>query len=246
MSYKKLPVKKEIKKKRKETDVTDEFLDVKNEELKIRDLKWTQKQMDLVRLILDRKTKVVFIKGPAGTSKSILSVYAGLKLLQEKRTEEIVYIRSVVESASKGLGFLPGTSGDKTAPFAMPLLQKLDELLPKAQVDGLMESESVRAISNHFLRGVQYRSYVIVDEAQGFERFEIKTVLTRLAEGGKFVFTGDPTQSDIKHSGFIDYYNLFNDEASREKGIHCFEFTKDDIVRSQLLKFICAKIEELG
>ena len=57
---KKPPVKKAARKGRKETDVTEEFLALKAEELQIRELKWTRKQTDLVNLILGSvATKVI-------------------------------------------------------------------------------------------------------------------------------------------------------------------------------------------
>jgi phosphate starvation-inducible protein PhoH len=53
-------------------------------------------------------------------------------------------------------------------------------------------------------------------------------------------------QTDLKHreqSGFKPMFDLFNDESSQKEGIYCVEFTKEDIMRSELLKFIVEKIE---
>ncbi len=243
---KKNPVKKAAKKKKAEKDITQEIIETNPEELSIREFKWTEKQLELIKLIQDRKTKIVFIKGPAGTAKTLVPVYCALQALKEKKTDSLVYIRSIVESASKSLGSLPGSLDEKFCPFTAPLVQKLDELLPLDQVDSLMESKTVQAIPNGFLRGCQFRGFTFIDEAQGLERFELTTILTRFADGGKFVLAGDPNQSDIKgKSGFMDFYNLFDNEESREKGIYVFEFTKEDILRSKILGFICDKIEKL-
>jgi len=38
--------------------------------------------------------------------------------------------------------------------------------------------------------------------------------------------------------------NTFNDEESKHQGIQTFMFTKEDIVRSEILKFIVKKLEE--
>jgi hypothetical protein len=38
--------------------------------------------------------------------------------------------------------------------------------------------------------------------------------------------------------------NIFNDEESKQRGIQTFIFTRDDIVRSEILKFIVKKLEE--
>jgi hypothetical protein len=53
-------------------------------------------------------------------------------------------------------------------------------------------------------------------------------------------------QSDINgKSGFNNISNLFNDQESNDKGIYCFDFYKEDIVRSEILKFIVGKLEKL-
>jgi len=51
-------------------------------------------------------------------------------------------------------------------------------------------------------------------------------------------------QSDINgKSGFPTMFDLFNDEESRKQGIHAFKFGKEDILRSEILKFIISKLE---
>lgn len=242
---KKPPVKATAKKKRIEKDVTNEFVELNTDELLIREFKWTPKQKQLIDLILDKKTKIVMLKGDAGTAKSLISIYCGLQLIKDKKHENLVYIRSVVESAAKSLGFLPGDIESKVGPFFLPLQEKLDELLPFKQVNSLAENGIVKAIPNNFLRGTQFRSYVFVDEAQGFERFELQTILTRFANGGKFILAGDMKQADCKKSGFADYYDLFDNQESRDKGIFCFSFGREDIMRAEILKFICDKLDTL-
>src|ERR1700722_9174454 len=64
----------------------------------------TDKQKELIDIILNKKTKIVFINGPAGTSKTFLAVYCGLLLLNMKSVSNIMYIRTIIESASKSLG----------------------------------------------------------------------------------------------------------------------------------------------
>ena len=44
-------------------------------------------------------------------------------------------------------------------------------------------------------------------------------------------------------SGFVSIMDLFDDEDSRAKGVYTFKFTKEDIVRSEILKFIVNKLE---
>jgi predicted ribonuclease YlaK len=242
---KKPPV-KTAKKKRIEKDITQEIIVPKTEEVQIREFPWTEKQKQLIDLICDRRNSIIFISGRAGTSKTLTSVYAALRLLKEKKTTGITYIRSIAESASKGLGSLPGDLAEKFSPFSGPLLDKLDELISPKEADALMESGIIKAIPINFLRGRQFRDVTIIDEAQSLDKNELVTVITRIAEGGKFIFCADPQQSDIgSKSGFMKFFELFNNEESRARGIQVFEFGAEDIKRSKILSFVCDKIETL-
>jgi len=216
-------------------------------ELNIRELPWTEKQKALIELILHKDTRAVFISGPAGTAKTMLATYCGLKLLNQRKVSEIVYIRSVVESASKSLGFLPGEADDKLKPFIMPLIDKLEELLPANNIKFLFDDQRIKPIPINFLRGASFNvNYIIADEMQNAEFSEIQTIITRMGNFSKFIFCGDPMQTDIKEkgkTGFKPLFDLFNDEESRNKGIYCVELLEEDIMRSEILKFIVSKLQ---
>lgn len=208
---------------------------------------WTEKQRKLTDLILDKNTKIVFVNGPAGTPKTFCAVYAGLKLLHERKVSHLQYVRTVIESASKSLGSLPGDERLKMEPFLIPLADKLDEFLPSAQKNRLIKEERVKGIPVNYLRGVSFNAqYIICDEAQNFTRREMVTAITRLGQFSKMIFVADPDQSELNgSSGFIPLFDLFNDESSRAQGIHCFSFTKADVVRSGVLRYICERIETM-
>ena len=71
---------------------------------------------------------------------------------------------------------------------------------------------------------------------------EIKTVLTRLGQGCKCFVLADPMQTDLKSQslsgGFETLVETFSDEDSLQMGVHTFSFTEDDIMRSELVKFL--------
>lgn len=206
----------------------------------------TDKQKQCIDLILNNKTKAVLIKGPAGVSKSFLAILCGLKLMNDKKISDIIYVRSIVESAKKQMGALPGDQNLKLEPYLMPLMDKLEELLPKTQIQGLINDSRIHGIPINYLRGSNFAAkYLILDEFQNCTFGEIVTTITRVAEKSKLIMLADPRQADIRDSGFTDIYNLFNDEESRQNGIFTFEFTKDDIVRSSFVKFIMGKLESL-
>lgn len=200
-----------------------------------------------VELCLYKDTKMVFVDGPAGSGKSFLSVYAALQMLQKKQVNQIVYIRSIVESASKSIGALPGFISDKFEPFKGPIIEKLDELVSSKVGGELMNNGYIKCIPVNYVRGLTFRdSVVIVDESQNLTFQELTTILTRFGENSKYIVIGDSFQSDIgSKNGFTKIRNSFNDLESETEGIHSFVFTENEVVRSQILKFIVKKLENV-
>lgn len=206
---------------------------------------FTEKQKLLIDILQNKQTKLVFLSGPAGSSKTFISVYSALNLLNDKRVSELIYVRSAVESADSKLGFLPGEMDEKMSPYIQPLVDKLEELLPKSQIDKLKKDERILGVPVNFLRGLNWNAKCIVaDEAQNMTKKELITLITRVGEFSKLFICGDPDQSDINgKSGFLPIMTSFDDEESRNHGIFVFKFTEEDIVRSELVKFILKKLK---
>jgi phosphate starvation-inducible PhoH-like protein len=148
------------------------------------------------------------------------------------------------------MGALPGDLDEKFNPYILPLLDKLEEVLPKNSTlkRDLLDKGRVSALPVNFLRGASWNNKIIVaDEAQNFSFKELTTLITRIGENCTLFICGDPMQSDINgKSGFGDLINIFNDDESQQKGIHSFFFNHSDIKRSKILKFIIQKIQNYG
>lgn len=219
------------------------------EELQIRDLKWTEKQKKFISTALDKETKIMLVNGPAGSSKSILATYCALKLLNDKRVSDIIYIRSAVESSDSKLGFLPGDADEKLHFYNLPFLEKLDELLPKNQVNKLQEDKRISTFPVNYSRGMSWAvKCIIFDEVQNSTIKEIVTVLTRLGQYAKCFVLADPMQTDLppsKCGGFEACYKLFEDEESNNNGVRTFKFEEEDILRSELVKFLVKKFKQI-
>jgi phosphate starvation-inducible PhoH-like protein len=216
--------------------------------LNLRGLDWTEKQKAFIELATNKDTRIIFLSGPAGTSKSILAVYSALELLNSKRISDIIYVRTIVESAAHSMGTLPGDADQKLQFFVSVLNDKLEELLPTGDIKRLHADERVKGMPVNYLRGASYNAKaVIVDEAQNANFSELLTSLTRIGKFTKYFILGDPMQTDLKHkeqSGFKVMFDLFNDAESQKQGIYCVEFGKEDIMRSEILKFIIEKVEQ--
>lgn len=79
----------------------------------------TPRQQEFLNATLQQTNKMCIVDGPAGTAKTYLAVLAALKLLNARSVDNIVYIRSIVESASRSMGALPGELEDKFAPWSI-------------------------------------------------------------------------------------------------------------------------------
>ena len=213
---------------------------------KDRKFKFTENQVSLLKKSLDAKTKLMFLAGPAGTAKTYMAVYFALQSMMDSDLEkDILYVRSIAESSQRSLGSLPGSIDEKFSVFASPFYDKLEEMLEIQDIKFLREKKQFDCVPVNFVRGANWNDkIVIVDEAQNFTYAELLTVLTRIGENSKIIICGDIMQSDIKTSGFSKIFNVFNDEESKSNGIHCVKFTNEDIQRSEILKFIVAKLEE--
>ena len=139
-----------------------------------------------VEKAMNDESQIMFCDGPAGSSKTYLAVYVALSMLREKKIDEIVYIRSIVESATRKLGSLPGEVDDKFKPWSIPLIEKCDELVGKHITEMLFQSDYLKSIPVNFLRGATFtNNVVIVDEAQNLEHSELVTILTRFGKNCK-------------------------------------------------------------
>jgi phosphate starvation-inducible PhoH-like protein len=235
--------------RRKKPKVTEKVLPlIENKyRLNFKQFDLTVKQKKFLQKAFDAETKIMFIAGPAGCSKTFMSVYSALRLFNENNDYDIFYVRTIVESADRGLGHLPGDVEEKFHPFMMPLTDKMQEILTNDQIKMLTEEKIISAAPVNYLRGANWANKLIIaDESQNFTLKELVTLVTRIGKNTKMFICGDPLQSDINgKTGFRTMWKAFNDKESAEAGIHCFEFTKEDIVRSEILKFIVNKIENI-
>lgn len=251
MTKRKASYKRSTSKPRKDADI-EELPDIVTRNTMDRTFKISTKYQltdvhkSFTELCFCNNTKIAFVDGPAGTAKTYCAAYVALNMLKSHRVDEVVYIRSIIESASKSMGALPGEVDDKFQPWTLPLQEKLSELISPSTITTLFETSTVKAVPVNYVRGLTFKdSVVIVDEAQNLTRSELITILTRFGEDSKMLVIGDTLQSDINgKSGFQDIYNTFNDKESEENGVFCFKFTHNDIMRSDMLKFIVKKLGE--
>jgi len=211
------------------------------------DYKLTSKQVAFLVKALQQDTRMCIVDGPAGTAKTYLAVLTALKMLNRKQIDNIIYIRSIVESASRSMGALPGELEEKFAPWSMPLIDKLEEITTTNAGNNLLSKGYIKCIPVNFTRGLTFKNAcVIIDEAQNMTKSELTTILTRFGEGSKYIVVGDTYQADIgEKSGFKNIYKAFDSQICSDNGINTFKFDSDDIVRSKILRFIVERLSTI-
>ena len=233
--------------RRKKSSASEKIISLNENKYKLylKNFDLTEKQKLFLKIAFDKNTKMIFVSGPAGSSKTFVSIYAALQLFNMNMNQDVFYVRTIAESGEKNLGSLPGDVNEKFHPFMMPLQDKLEELLEKEQIKMLIEENIIQCAPINYLRGASWANKLIIaDESQNFTRKELVTLITRIGENSKYFICGDPMQSDINgKTGFAPIMEIFDNKESREKGIYTFKFTDEDIVRSEILKFIVNKLE---
>lgn len=193
------------------------------------------RQQEYLRRI--HSNDINFAIGPAGTGKTYLAVVCALQALSEDRVDRVLLVRPAVEAGEK-LGFLPGSIGEKIAPYLRPLFDALHEVLGLDQVDKLVDRGTIELAPLAYMRGrTLNESFVILDEAQNTTVEQMKMFLTRIGFGSKAVITGDITQIDLardQRSGLKHAQQILEGID----GISFINFLPEDVVRHPLVQRI--------
>ena len=158
---------------------------------------------------------LVILSGKAGTSKTFISLAAGLsQTYMGPGTEDARYRKMLIgrpnsQTTDPGFGYLPGNLEDKMSPLIASYTDNLDVILRgkhgknedssqiRMQIDDLFETGSIELCPLSYIRGRSLMdSYIICDEAQNGTKGLIKDVITRAGRGTKVIVAGDVTQVD--------------------------------------------------
>ena len=101
----------------------------------------------------------------------------------------------------------------------------------------MKKKRKINFISTSFVRGLTFEnSIVLVDEIQNLSFHELDSVMTRIGENCKIIFSGDFKQSDLKSFNEKQGLHNFMEILSGMKNFETINFKQEDIVRSSLVK----------
>jgi len=181
----------------------------------------------------------IIAHGSAGTGKTFLALYLALSdiINPSPRYETVKIVRTAVPTVN--VGHLPGTLEEKMAVYELPYMDICSELFGRSSTYADMKKAGlIQFMSTSYIRGNNWNdTVVIVDEAQNMTWHEINTIVTRLGTNSIVIFTGDILQTDItKNSRNVSGMMRLMKTGERMEEFGTVQFTRDDIVRSSLVK----------
>ena len=228
----------------------------KKKEISSSDLVEVKPITDNQKLVFESYKKGLnqFLFGCAGTGKTFVSLYLGLRDVLKNGTayERVVVVRSLIPT--REIGFLPGDEEDKAALYQVPYSNMVQFMFkqPNEQAfsmlyDRLKAQGSFYFLSTSFLRGLTFdNSIIIVDECQNLNFHELDTIITRVGQDSKIIFCGDFMQTDLtkmnERNGLHDFLRILEEM----KQFNCVEFDIGDIVRSGFVRDYLIQKTKLG
>ena len=228
----------------------------KKKEISSSDLVEVKPITDNQKLVFESYKKGLnqFLFGCAGTGKTFVSLYLGLRdvLKNETAYERVVMVRALIPT--REIGFLPGDEEDKAALYQVPYSNMVQFMFkqPNEQAfsmlyDRLKAQGSFYFLSTSFLRGLTFdNSIIIVDECQNLNFHELDTIITRVGQDSKIIFCGDFMQTDLtkmnERNGLHDFLRILEEM----KQFNCVEFDIGDIVRSGFVRDYLIQKTKLG
>ena len=188
------------------------------------------------------RNDVTFSVGPAGCGKTFLATHYALKNLAKGKYDKMVITKPLVEVDGERMGYLPGDIDEKTAPYMMSLYYNMEQIIGKQRLDVLKKAGAIQVIPLAYMRGLTLTdSVVVLDEAQNATPAQIKTFVTRIGSGSKYIVCGDLMQSDIrKENGLEDSIKRFT--GIRKVGFSQFDL--EDVVRHPIVAQLLERYQD--
>lgn len=242
----KTPVTKRRKKGDDTKDFTHDFNQVILSELKFELKHKNETQKKLTNSI--KKNDVTICVGPAGTGKTLLSIFEALTLLKQHPEiyKEIKLVKSITQLKNEELGTLPGDEKDKLKFHMMSYLDAFHKLIGEHNTNKLIEAGLIKMEVFGAIRGRSFTNAIIViDEFQNITHDNAKTFLTRFSDNTKVIVLGDSGQIDLKDKRESSLERLANRvKKTPVEGVEVIEFNESETVRHRLTSYFIKMFDE--
>ena len=191
----------------------------------------------------------LILHGCAGTGKTFLSLYLALdEVLNNKDKRKIMIVRSVVPT--RDMGFLPGNITEKSKAYETPYMKMCTDLFGRGDAYSQMKAHNqIEFATTSFVRGETWDdAIIIVDEFQNMSFQELHSVMTRVGENSRIIFSGDMKQDDLTSERYHTESGIgtFMKVLCEMDSFDCVDFKPEDIVRSGIVREYIEKCYELN
>ena len=166
------------------------------------------------------KGQNLVLHGAAGTGKTFISLYLAIQQVLETSSpyEKVYMVRSLVPT--REIGFLPGDHEDKSNLYQIPyknmvkfMFEMPDDNAFESLYANLRNQETISFWSTSFIRGTTLDNcIIIVDEFSNLNFHELDSIITRVGQNSRIIFSGDYAQSDLAKSneknGVLDFLKI--------------------------------------
>ena len=188
----------------------------------------------------------VVFTAPAGVGKSYLTMCEVTDWYKRGYVDKILLSRPAVGMGNT-LGLLKGGLREKYEPYLLPLVDVIVNRYKKGFYENAISKGNIEMVPLEYIRGRNIEDVAVVDEFQNCTPDEAYTMITRIAEGGRLILLGDPTQNDLKGMNALEWLPLFLEKNPELKEyIKIVEATSDDIERGGMCKLMVKAKERTG
>jgi PhoH-like ATPase len=172
-----------------------------------------------VEYLTNKDIEIVSLGGKAGTGKTLLAVSAGLEQVMESHDfKKIKVFRPLYAVGGQELGYLPGTEEEKMDPWAAAIFDSI-EANGSRIIDEIKDRKILEVVPVTNIRGRSFNdSFIVVDEAQNFDTVTLLTILSRVGQNSKIVFSWDGAQKDNhligRNDGIVSLVDMLKQEPS--------------------------------
>jgi phosphate starvation-inducible protein PhoH and related proteins len=210
--------------------------------------KWTKHDIKAVQPLTDNQKEMfklynlgyqICAAGSPGTGKTFLALYLAMCDILDGNSpyNHLRIVRSAVPT--RDLGFMKGSYEEKIRFYELPYIDIMGELFHRfSTYDDMKEAGLVRFTTTSYIRGLTWdNTIVVIEEGQNMTWHEINSVMGRIGNNSKVIFTGDLAQTDLdKKSSDKSGMKRFLRTIERMQEFATVFFTTDDIVRSDFVR----------
>lgn len=204
------------------------------------DINLSEKQELFFKTI--KNNTITVCTGTYGTAKTFISCWTALNLLADGKVSKIILTKPLQESG-ENVGFLKGTLEEKIEPYVQSFKYTFLKMISPQTYEFLVGQKYIEFQPLAYMLGATFDdSVMLLDEAQNLTAKQLMLWISRLGKNSKAIVTGDAKQYYVKNTP-NQFEQFISEVLTGIESIEVFRFTKEDIVRNDILIKIAEKYE---